>query len=160
MRCGAPPALTGSMILNWRLSEKRTTSPEEQLPKPVSNPVSLSPDEAPAIPAEGSGDRPEPGTVGDLFTGLAQRPTLADSLAKSRNRGPLRKSFPNDKFLYLKVLFSEDHHLYEKTLSDLQSLPTMQDAENTLPCISLHGIVFSRSTKISQQARRCVLNLS
>lgn len=60
-------------------------------------------------------------------------PTLADSLAKSRNRGPLREIIPlNDKFLYLKVLFSEDHHLYEKTLSDLQSLPTMQDAEKYL----------------------------
>ncbi|MDD2538012.1 MAG: hypothetical protein WC377_03555 [Bacteroidales bacterium] len=131
---GAPPAPDG--INDFELetfSEKRTTSPEEQLPKPVGNPVSLSPDEAPAIPAEGSGDRPEPGTVGDLFTGLAQRPTLADSLAKSRNRGPLREIIPlNDKFLYLKVLFSEDHHLYEKTLSDLQSLPTMQDAEKYL----------------------------
>ncbi|MFA5660811.1 MAG: hypothetical protein WC923_00715 [Bacteroidales bacterium] len=71
-----------------------------------------------------------PETVGDLFSGFAQRPTLADSLAKTKNARPLKEVIPlNDRFLYEKVLFSQDRDLYNKTLTDLQDIKTMQEAE-------------------------------
>ncbi len=72
----------------------------------------------------------EPETIGDLFSGFAQRPTLADSLAKTKNGRPLKEVIPlNDRFLYEKVLFSQDRDLYNKTLTELQDVKTMQQAE-------------------------------
>lgn len=70
------------------------------------------------------------GTIKDQFSELGRHPTLADSLAKTKNKGPLKEVIPlNDRFLYLKTLFSEDSSLYEKTIADLQSLKNMQQAE-------------------------------
>lgn len=72
-------------------------------------------------------------TLKDKFSGLDQRPTLAESLAKTKNKGPLKDIIPlNDRYLYLKTLFSEDSSLYEKTITDLQSLKNMQQAETYL----------------------------
>ncbi|HNR27285.1 MAG TPA: hypothetical protein PKY83_01500 [Bacteroidales bacterium] len=69
-------------------------------------------------------------TLKDKFSGLDRRPTLADSLAKTKNKGLLKEVIPlNDKYLYLKTLFSEDSGLYEKTIADLQSFKDMQQAE-------------------------------
>jgi hypothetical protein len=76
---------------------------------------------------------PNPVTVGDLFSGFTQRPTLADSLAKTKNGRPLKEVIPlNDRFLYEKVLFSQDRDLYDKTLTELQKVRTMQQAESYL----------------------------
>ncbi|MFA5443575.1 MAG: hypothetical protein WC128_01195 [Bacteroidales bacterium] len=72
----------------------------------------------------------EPETVGDLFSGFAQRITLADSLAKTKNGRPLKEVIPlNDRFLYEKVLFNQDRALYDKTLTNLQDVKTIQQAE-------------------------------
>jgi len=58
-------------------------------------------------------------TLKDKFSGLDRRPTLADSLAKTKNKGLLKEVIPlNDKYLYLKTLFSEDSGLYEKTIAE------------------------------------------
>ncbi len=73
---------------------------------------------------------PLPETIGDLFSGFAQRPTLADSLARSKNGRPLKEIIPlNDRFLYEKMLFSQDRDLYDKTLNVIQNSKTIQEAE-------------------------------
>lgn len=95
---------------------------------PVQETASFTPDNADAKSIRSSA-----GTVGDLFSDMAKRPTVADSLARTKKKGPLKEHIPfNDKFLYMKTLFSGDDGLYEKTLADLQSMDNMQQAEKYL----------------------------
>ncbi|NLA15571.1 MAG: hypothetical protein GX877_03425 [Bacteroidales bacterium] len=86
----------------------------------------------------------EPAVVGDLFASMAHRPTVADSLAKNKNKGRLKDAIPlNDKFLYVKVLFSENTELYESTLDHLQSLENLQQAETYLAEVFPNWELFS-----------------
>ncbi|MFY9116561.1 MAG: hypothetical protein WBK97_04755 [Bacteroidales bacterium] len=75
----------------------------------------------------------KPEIVGDLFAPMANRPTVADSLAKSKNKGLLKDVIPlNDRLLYLKVLFSDKKDLYDTTLTRLQTFKNLQEAEDYL----------------------------
>ena len=106
------------------LLDPSVDQPEEQVFELDSQPAR----EPNPEPQPESGHEPE--TIGDLFSGFAQRPTLADSLAKTKNGRPLKEVIPlNDRFLYEKVMFSQDRDLYNKTLTELQDVKTMQQAE-------------------------------
>lgn len=95
-----------------------------------------TPETVPDVPVDFELETPPPATVvtvKDRYSEPGRRPTLADSLAKTKNKGSLKEVIPlNDRFLYLKALFSEDSNLYEKTIADLQSLKNLQQAETYL----------------------------
>jgi hypothetical protein len=119
------------------------TSPDPE-EKPIPETPAPDPDNAAAKPTYLSA-----GTVGELFSDMARRPTVADSLAKTRKKGPLKERIPlNDRFLYMKTLFSGDNSLYEKTLTDLQSMDNMQQAEKYL---ALHFPSWELSTPAVQK---------
>ena len=103
----------------------------EPVAEPVAEPEAVAEPE-PAFELETKPEK-EPEIVGDLFAPMANRPTVADSLAKYKNSGPLNDIIPlNDRLLYLKVLFSDNRELYDSTLSRLQSFDRLQQAEDYL----------------------------
>ena len=110
--------------------EPEHESEPEHEPEPEAESYPETEPESDTEPKPKPDPEPDPVTVGDLFSGFAQRPTLADSLAKTKNGRPLKEVIPlNDRFLYEKVLFSQDRDLYDKTLAKLQEVKTMQQAE-------------------------------